>query len=174
MKPAQRKKTLIAVLLICIFLVIADRQVDHKAGEVVAAVVRNSVMSSAHISVQSSTQSETLIQALLARDDYKTLSENVFSSVVLGQKNASEIAAPISIVAPPSAPNLPFSVIGKQRQGQRWEVFLAKENQTFVAHEGDLLTSVYQIVSIKPPSMQLLYLPLQQTQTLMIGVPFDD
>lgn len=178
MKPEHRKMALLAVLLICIALVIADRQADHKTGEVVAAVVRNSVISpantSAQTSTQTSTQSETLIQPLLARDDYKTLSDNMFSSVVFGEKNVPQIIAPVSVAPPPSVPNLPFSVIGKQRQGQRWEVFLAKADQTLVAHEGDLLASVYQVVSIKPPSMQLLYLPLQQTQTLMIGASFDD
>jgi hypothetical protein len=69
----------------------------------------------------------------------------------------------------PTAPALPFIYIGKKWEANSWEVFLAKGDQSFIAKEGTVLDTHYRVDKINPPQMSLVYLPLNQTQTLSIG-----
>ncbi len=70
---------------------------------------------------------------------------------------------------PPVAPPLPYVVIGKKLEDQAWEVYLTRGEQTFIAREKLVIEGQYRVDSIKPPTMTLTYLPLNQTQTLTIG-----
>lgn len=71
--------------------------------------------------------------------------------------------------APPVAPPLPFTFLGKKLEGETWEVYLSRGEQSFIAREGQTLDRVYRIDKIAPPALTLTYLPLGQTQTLAIG-----
>lgn len=70
---------------------------------------------------------------------------------------------------PPMAPPLPFSFIGKKLEGGAWEVFLARGEQSFVVREGAVIENIYRVDTIKPPNLNLTYLPLGQGQSLIIG-----
>ncbi len=70
---------------------------------------------------------------------------------------------------PPVAPPLPYLVLGKKLEDKTWEVYLARGDQTFIAREKGTLENQYRVDSIKPPTMTLTYLPLNQVQTLTIG-----
>jgi hypothetical protein len=70
---------------------------------------------------------------------------------------------------PPMAPPIPFTYIGKKFDGSNWEVYIMRGEQTYVVREQTVLESTYRIDSIKPPTLTLTYLPLQQVQTLTIG-----
>lgn len=72
---------------------------------------------------------------------------------------------------PPVAPPLAFTVIGKKLEEGKWEVFLARGEQIFIAKEKAVLDNNYRVESIKPPTLTVTYLPLNQTQTLTIGGP---
>ena len=72
---------------------------------------------------------------------------------------------------PPTAPPLPFSYVGKQTVDGRMEVFLARGDEIFVVGDQTVIQNTYRVVSIKPPMLSLLYLPLTQIQQLAIGVP---
>ena len=76
--------------------------------------------------------------------------------------------APV-VVPPPVAPPLPFAFLGKKFEGEAWEVYLSRGEQTFIVREGQTLESVWRVDKIAPPSMALTYLPLGQGQALMIG-----
>lgn len=69
----------------------------------------------------------------------------------------------------PMAPELPFTFLGKKLEGNAWEVFLARGEQSFVVREGSVLENTYRIDTIRPPSLSLTYLPLGQSQSLLIG-----
>lgn len=69
----------------------------------------------------------------------------------------------------PQAPPLPFRFLGKQLAGGTWTVFLSYQGETTVVQEGQQLGSTYRVTQIKPPSMAVVYLPLNQTQYLPIG-----
>ena len=70
---------------------------------------------------------------------------------------------------PAVAPPLPYLVLGKKQEDQSWEVYLARGEQTFIAREKGTIENQYRVDSIKPPTMTLTYLPLNQVQTLTIG-----
>lgn len=71
--------------------------------------------------------------------------------------------------AAPVAPPLPYAFIGKKQEGETWEVYLTRGEQTFVARQGEVLEGNYRIDRIHPPTMTLTYLPLGQEQSLPIG-----
>lgn len=70
---------------------------------------------------------------------------------------------------PPMAPPLPFTLIGKQWNGTSWEVYLSRGDFTHIVREGTQFAQHYQVERIAPPHMTLIYLPLEQTQTMYIG-----
>jgi hypothetical protein len=76
-------------------------------------------------------------------------------------------SAPLS-PPPPLAPPLPFKYLGKLKDTDKWQVFLARDNVTFIVNENDVIENEYRIQQIAPPSMTLLYLPLNQAQSLTI------
>jgi hypothetical protein len=70
---------------------------------------------------------------------------------------------------PPSAPPVPFSFVGQKFENNKWEVYLARGENTYLVHEQSVVEGTYRIDSIKPPVLSLTYLPLKQVQTLTIG-----
>lgn len=70
---------------------------------------------------------------------------------------------------PPAAPPLPFTYLGKQLEDGKWQVFLARGDQTFIAVEQLVIDGTYRVDAIVPPQLNLVYLPLQKMQTLHIG-----
>ena len=78
-------------------------------------------------------------------------------------------AAKPVVIATPVAPPLPFVYLGKKIEGNVWEVYLSRAEQTFIARVGQTLDGSYRVDSIAPPSLVLTYLPLDQSQTLPIG-----
>jgi hypothetical protein len=70
---------------------------------------------------------------------------------------------------PPTAPPVPYTFLGKKQEGDAWEVFLAKGEQTFVARMGSVMEGEWRIDGIAPPTLTLTYLPLGLPQTLSIG-----
>lgn len=69
----------------------------------------------------------------------------------------------------PTAPPLPFTFLGKKFQDGQWEVFLGNGDFTYIVREGLTFAAAYQVQSIQPPNMTLVYMPLNQPQTLAIG-----
>ncbi|AYB63515.1 hypothetical protein [Ralstonia solanacearum] len=69
----------------------------------------------------------------------------------------------------PTAPPLPFVVIGKKWEDGQWQVSLGRNEEPFVVKTGDTFDGRYRVDSIAPPSMTLIYLPLKARQTLTIG-----
>lgn len=72
---------------------------------------------------------------------------------------------------PPQAPPLPFAYLGKQQENGEWIVFLANQERTYAIKAASIIESAYRVEKISPPTLTLIYLPLQQSQTLTIGSP---
>jgi len=70
---------------------------------------------------------------------------------------------------PPTAPAMPFTFIGKKLEDAVWEVYLTKGEQTFIVRDKSVIDATYRVEAIKPPTLTLTYLPLNQMQTLPIG-----
>ncbi|MGA8146361.1 MAG: hypothetical protein WB870_02140 [Gallionellaceae bacterium] len=71
---------------------------------------------------------------------------------------------------PPAAPPLPFTYLGKQTAGGQTQVYLARGDKVFVVRDRTVIQNIYRVESIKPPTLSLVYLPLNQIQQLSIGV----
>lgn len=69
---------------------------------------------------------------------------------------------------PPTAPPMPFTYLGKQKEAGEWVVFLKRGNVTFIVKPLDVVETAYRVEAIAPPSMTFIYLPLNQRQTLLI------
>jgi hypothetical protein len=70
----------------------------------------------------------------------------------------------------PVAPPLPYVYMGKMVDETGLTVFVTRNNKPYVVHSGDILDAQYRVESIKPPLMELTYLPLKEKQVLNIGV----
>ena len=77
--------------------------------------------------------------------------------------------APPAPPPPPTAPPLPYTVIGKKFEDGKWEVYLARGDNTYLVREQSTLEGTYKVKSIAPPTLTLVYLPLKQDQTITIG-----
>ncbi len=69
----------------------------------------------------------------------------------------------------PTAPPLPFSVIGKKIQDGEWQVFLANQDRVYVIKAADVIDGIYRVDNVTPPMLTLTYMPLKIQQTLAIG-----
>ena len=70
---------------------------------------------------------------------------------------------------PPMAPPVPFVYLGKKLEGGQWEAYLGRGEDVFIVREGMKLEGIYEVKSIKPPTLTLVYVPLKQAQTISIG-----
>ena len=73
------------------------------------------------------------------------------------------------LVAPPSAPPLPFVYLGKMAYEGNVTVFVAKQDSNYAVHEGDVLDGAYKVDAINGSLMTLTYMPLNMKQTMHIG-----
>ncbi len=71
---------------------------------------------------------------------------------------------------PPSAPPLPFTYLGKALEAGTWEIYLARGDKTYIVKIHAVIDGQYRVDAIAPPMLTLTYLPLNQVQTLNIGV----
>lgn len=70
---------------------------------------------------------------------------------------------------PPQAPPLPFKVLGRYVEEGRVNVFLQYNDQNLVVQVGDLIAGLYKVESLNGSVLTLLYIPLNQTQSLDVG-----
>jgi hypothetical protein len=69
---------------------------------------------------------------------------------------------------PPVAPPLPFTYVGRQVQGGAEEVFLAEGDKLHVVRAGSVIAGSYRVEAVAAKALTLIYLPLNQTQQLLI------
>lgn len=68
--------------------------------------------------------------------------------------------------APAGPPALPFTYLGKIHEGRETVVFLLFQENTLAVRRGDVVDGAYRVEQITPQSMVLLYLPLNEKQSL--------
>jgi len=71
--------------------------------------------------------------------------------------------------APPQAPPLPFRVLGRYVDGGAIAIFVQQNDRNLVVRTGDTIDDTYKIESIAGGTMTIVYLPLNQKQTLAVG-----
>jgi len=81
---------------------------------------------------------------------------------------------PAPAVQPKAAPTLPplgYRVLGKKEEDNTWEVYLGRDDMSFIARAGDTLEGQCRVDRIEPPAMTLTHLPSGLPLTLPIGDP---
>ena len=72
---------------------------------------------------------------------------------------------------PPQAPPLPFIYMGRLDEEQNSTVFLTAGDRNLVVKPGDLIDNTYKVEQVTESTVVLTYLPMNQRQTLAIGMP---
>jgi hypothetical protein len=71
---------------------------------------------------------------------------------------------------PPAAPPLPFTFVGAfETEGAKQVFYLAEGDKVHVVTEGEIVNEIYQVETVSPEEMVLMYLPLKIRQTLALG-----
>ncbi|MCJ7556191.1 MAG: hypothetical protein MUP90_04665 [Gammaproteobacteria bacterium] len=73
--------------------------------------------------------------------------------------------------AAPTAPPLPFTVMGSYEQEDKTLYFLVKGDRVFDAKEGDILEGTYRVDGVSNGQLRFTYLPLDISQGLQLGDP---
>lgn len=76
---------------------------------------------------------------------------------------------PTALPSKPTAPPFPYSVFGKQFADGVWQVFLRRDERILVVKPQETIDNAFRVDEIRPPTMMLTYLPLQQRVSLPIG-----
>jgi hypothetical protein len=78
---------------------------------------------------------------------------------------------PATAVAPPrpTAPPVPYRVAGQVSHAGVTQVVLARENRIMTVREGERLDDTYLVESIKPDEVTLIYLPLDERQSIPVS-----
>ncbi|NIE74685.1 hypothetical protein F3J45_09590 [Pantoea sp. Ap-967] len=77
-------------------------------------------------------------------------------------------AAPVAPAAP-TAPALPFAFIGRLGDRDDLQVFLQSGEKLYVVRQGDVIDDTYRLDRVSANELDLVYLPLHQSQTLSVG-----
>jgi hypothetical protein len=92
------------------------------------------------------------------------------------KRNRAPAAAPSAAAAPappppapPTAPPMPFTYMGKLLSGPEAKVFLTLGDRNLVLREGDTVDSIYRVEKIAEGAITLVYLPLNERQTIVTG-----
>jgi hypothetical protein len=69
----------------------------------------------------------------------------------------------------PVAPPLPFTFMGRYDETAKVIVMLVKGDRLYTVSVGDVIESTYRVDRITDRAIELIYLPLQERQTLSVG-----
>ena len=78
------------------------------------------------------------------------------------------VAAPV-VAAAPTAPALPFQFVGRMGDRDDLQIFLQSGEKLYVVRKGDVIDSTYRLDRVSANELDLVYLPLHQSQTLSVG-----
>jgi hypothetical protein len=71
---------------------------------------------------------------------------------------------------PPAAPPLPFTFLGAfETEGAKQVFYLVEGDKLHAVTEGEIVNEIYQVETVTPEEMVLMYLPLKIRQTLALG-----
>ncbi|MCX2888376.1 MULTISPECIES: hypothetical protein [Pseudomonas] len=78
------------------------------------------------------------------------------------------MTAPV-VAAAPTAPELPFQFIGRMGNDDDLQIFLQSGEKLYVVRQGDVIEDTYRLDRVSASELNLVYLPLHQSQTLSVG-----
>ncbi len=78
------------------------------------------------------------------------------------------VVAP-AVAAAPTAPLLPFQFVGRMGDRDDLQIFLQSGEKLYVVRQGDVIDDTYRLDRVSANELDLVYLPLHQSQTLSVG-----
>lgn len=168
------KRRRLVVLLGCLGVVAAMVLHDRFAAQRVAAVVGVTGTPVTGRDPARTAEPSGEVLAIASRGEYADAQGNVF--VAPPPPKSVVAAVPVQSEPPPApkAPQPPFTFVGKEFDAGVWKVFLAAQDNILIAREGELLGDDYKVLKIHPPTMEIVYLPLNEKQTFGIGAPHNE
>lgn len=76
---------------------------------------------------------------------------------------------PPAEAAPPEAPPLPFTYLGRLVDQGQVTVYLAEEDRNLAVRQGDVINGTYRVKRISPSAVTFIYIPMNTQQTLELG-----
>ena len=73
----------------------------------------------------------------------------------------------------PVAPPMPYRFAGKVRNGGEEQILVSKGDVVFAVKEGETLDGTYRVVKIGADRIELLYLPLNSRDTILVNSTLD-
>jgi hypothetical protein len=116
--------------------------------------------------VSNGEKAKTQLLALRPRRDYGTGGD----AFQVQEAKPIPVVAPVALSPIPLEPMNPFEVIGKQRVGDHYTIFLSKGDETYAVTQDTLFADNYRVDSIEPPRLKVTYLPMSQQFEINIGV----
>jgi hypothetical protein len=161
------------------WLVLTDSH-DASLNSVSASVERGAVANSAARSLpppRTATPSAAKTMAapvrpLQSRQDlYGPDSASKGQPTLFTARSWTEPVAPVVNKGPvvEEAPAFPYAVVGRKKEGSAMEVFLSRDDQNFVAREGQALETDYKVTRIGPNSMTVVYTRLNHAHEIPLG-----
>jgi hypothetical protein len=175
-KPSFRWKLWIPLLIISAWLA-WDAQSNDQPSEIVKATV--SVKQNSNVENVNSNNSGNSInspissatQVIKRSDLYPIAQASLVSKDLFNSIDWSPPPPPPPPVTPqkPTAPNLPFTVVGQQLKEDKLEIFLSRGEQTLIVKKGDIVQEQYRVDMVTNQSITFTYLPLGIQQSLSIS-----
>ncbi|MGY4829026.1 hypothetical protein ACVNIS_10650 [Sphaerotilaceae bacterium SBD11-9] len=88
--------------------------------------------------------------------------------------SAAPLPAPVAPTAPPAPqevqvapPN--YRVLGKKLENGVWEVYLGRDDTSFIVRAGDTLEGTWRVDKVEPPSVSMTHVPSGSVHSLPIG-----
>jgi hypothetical protein len=78
-------------------------------------------------------------------------------------------SAPVAVEAPPPVLPPAYRVLGKKQENEAWELFLGRDDSSYVVRAGDVLDGTWRVEQIDPPTATLVHLPSGAKHPLPIG-----
>lgn len=156
------------LLGIAAWLVISAPADDGSSSETVDNVPSRSRAAAA---VADAANKQGSLERLIPRNELfpkrqnKARRRDLFASVSWLPAVEPVYQAPVPEAPPPPA----FNYLGKQFDGQDWEVFLSLADRTYIAKAGALLDDSYKVESIDASSVTVVDLRTSQSQTISTG-----
>ena len=109
--------------------------------------------------------------SLPPRDGLSGQRGDLFGSNAPRVRPAPKAKAPVVEAPPPApvAPPMPYRVAGQVVHDGPPRVVLARDDRVFFVREGDTLDGGYRVESIKSDAVTLVYMPLDERQTLPVA-----
>lgn len=112
-----------------------------------------------------STESLPDLSQVPLRDLFASRSWYVAPAPVAAPVVRPQVAAPVQMAAPP----MPYRFIGRMVDDGQLKVFLLRDDTLYVVSPGDVIDGLYRVEGLVGDQLQLLYLPMDLSQSLTVG-----